>query len=106
MITAGPGARRADPRASVGGRGRLAPPEIFHEILAHRRYLSEQAGLQRVLRWPRSLMSAPSGRRLPPAHHDDRGSDRGAARPPETGGWGRGRGGGRGGVTCRIPAGG
>jgi hypothetical protein len=25
-------------------RGRLAPPEIFHEILEHRWYLSEQAG--------------------------------------------------------------
>jgi hypothetical protein len=28
----------------VGLRGRLAPPEIFHEILVHRWYLSEQAG--------------------------------------------------------------
>ncbi len=28
----------------VGLRGRLAPPEIFHEILEHRWYLSEQAG--------------------------------------------------------------
>ncbi len=25
-------------------RGRLAPPEVFHEILEHRWYLSEQAG--------------------------------------------------------------
>ena len=28
----------------VGLRGRLAPPEIFHEILEHRWYLSEQEG--------------------------------------------------------------
>jgi len=28
----------------VSLRGRLAPPEIFHEILVHRWYLSEQAG--------------------------------------------------------------
>jgi len=28
----------------VSLRGRLAPPEIFHEILEHRWYLSEQAG--------------------------------------------------------------
>ena len=28
----------------LGLRGRLAPPEIFHEILEHRWYLSEQAG--------------------------------------------------------------
>jgi len=27
----------------IGLRGRLAPPEIFHEILEHRWYLSEQA---------------------------------------------------------------
>ena len=29
----------------VSLRGRLAPPEIFHEILEHRWYLSEEAGL-------------------------------------------------------------
>jgi hypothetical protein len=28
----------------AGLRGRLAPPEVFHEILEHRWYLSEQAG--------------------------------------------------------------
>ena len=28
----------------AGLQGRLAPPEIFHEILEHRWYLSEQAG--------------------------------------------------------------
>jgi hypothetical protein len=28
----------------LGLRGRLPPPEIFHEILEHRWYLSEQAG--------------------------------------------------------------
>src|ERR1700733_10332247 len=28
----------------AGLRGRLAPPEIFHEILEHRWYLSERAG--------------------------------------------------------------
>ncbi|HUC59145.1 MAG TPA: DUF4032 domain-containing protein, partial [Streptosporangiaceae bacterium] len=28
----------------AGLRGRLAPPEIFHEILEHRWYLSEEAG--------------------------------------------------------------
>ena len=27
-----------------GLRGRLSPPEIFHEILEHRWYLSEAAG--------------------------------------------------------------
>ena len=83
----------------VGLRGRLAPPEIFHEILVHRWYLSEQAGhdvgttaaarsyFETVLphapepltaaaagpasrtRWPRRARRAAPGLRDPPGEH-------------------------------------